>query len=198
MCDVCNDKHHIPLRAKMITGFHNNMYCNRVFNKMNRQMLVWLSVTAPNDCITAVEGYKSFSWLKFPKKVNIVRWSCGLGVIKGMQILPEDDTVPLTPLPVAQSGLSSDWPESCGNHGDLYEVSMTEHICGNAIDARCGFVFFSFHFSLFISPYLALSFCPASVSLLLGIWISDGKNCHRRSNHKKKAIKWLVSLLNTL
>jgi len=60
-----------------------------------------------------------------------------------MQILPEDDTVPLTPLPVAQSGLSSDWPESCGNHGDLYEVSMTEHICGNAIDARCAFVFFS-------------------------------------------------------
>lgn len=51
----------------MITGFHNNMYSNRVFNKMNRQMLVWLSVTALNDCITAVEGYKRFSWLKFPE-----------------------------------------------------------------------------------------------------------------------------------
>lgn len=56
---ACNDKHRIPLRAegdKNNSGFHDNMYSNRVFNKMKRQMLVWLSVTEPNGCITAVQG----------------------------------------------------------------------------------------------------------------------------------------------
>lgn len=56
----------------MITTTQVFMYSNRVFNDMNRQMLVGLSVTAPNDCITSVEGFKSFSWLKFPESENCV------------------------------------------------------------------------------------------------------------------------------
>lgn len=50
--------------------FPNNMYSNGVFNEMNRQMLLWLSVTEPNDCVTVAEGYKRFRGSAFLVKVS--------------------------------------------------------------------------------------------------------------------------------